>query len=341
MHCTARLMTAVDHPAATPPVDDHPGATPSTDASALIPAGELRELNGRSDRAGWLQTLSHAALILATGWVWGDERLSLLLRLPALLLCGWGLAFAFCAMHECGHRTAFASRAVNDAVAWWAGVLSFYNADFYRRYHQWHHRYTHQPGFDPELEDQPPSSRWAYLLELSGLPWWNAKLRGHLRGLRGEFSANPYIPADAAPAVRRSLLKQAAVYGVLLLLSLPGGNGFLLWHWLLPLALGQPLLRFVLLAEHGGCDTGTNGLSNTRTTLTLAPLRWLMWNMPFHAEHHLFASVPFHALPAAHQWLAPQLRHLDPGYLAVHRRFLADPSLLELPAAPTLQPQPV
>ena len=55
-------MTAVDHPA----------ATPSTDASALIPTADLRQLNARSDRAGWLQTLSHAALIVATGWVWGD-----------------------------------------------------------------------------------------------------------------------------------------------------------------------------------------------------------------------------------------------------------------------------
>jgi len=42
------------------------------------------------------------------------------------------------------------------------GVLSFYNADFYRRYHQWHHRYTHQPGLDPELEGGTPSSRLAY-----------------------------------------------------------------------------------------------------------------------------------------------------------------------------------
>ncbi len=315
MHGIARLVTAVDAP---------------PDNSALLPANELRALNARCDRAGWRQTLGHAALILAAGWVWGDGRLSLLVRLPALLLCGWGLAFAFCAMHECGHRTAFASRSCNDAVAWWAGVLSFYNADFYRRYHQWHHRYTHQPGLDPELEDAPPISRAGYLLELSGLPWWIAKLRGHLRGLRGDFSANPYIPADAAAAVRTSLWKQAAVYGALLLLSLPGANGFLLWFWLLPLAVGQPLLRFVLLAEHGGCTTEPDGLRNTRTTRTLAPLRWLMWNMPFHAEHHLFASIPFHALPAAHGWIASRLEHDDPGYLAVHRAFLADPGVLAL-----------
>jgi fatty acid desaturase len=306
--------------------------------STLLPAPALRELNARSDQAGWIQTLGHAALILASGWVWGNGALPWMVRLPALLLLGWGLAFAFCAMHECGHRTAFASRAVNDAVAWWAGVLSFYNADFYRRYHQWHHRYTNQPGLDPELEDSPPTSRAGYLLQLSGLPWWIAKLRGHWRGLLGDFSPNPYIPADAAPAVRASLLKQAAVYGVVLALSLPGGNGFLLWYWLLPLAVGQPLLRFVLLAEHGGCSSSGDGLANTRTTRTLAPLRWLMWNMPYHVEHHLFASVPFHALEAAHGLIAPRLLHNAPGYLAVHRLFLADPSVLNLP--PSSGPEP-
>jgi fatty acid desaturase len=306
--------------------------------STLLPASVLRDINVRSDQAGWIQTLGHAALILASGWVWGNGALPWVVRLPALLLLGWGLAFAFCAMHECGHRTAFASRAVNDAVAWWAGVLSFYNADFYRRYHQWHHRYTNQPGLDPELEDAPPTSRAGYLLQLSGLPWWIAKLRGHWRGLLGDFSANPYIPADAAPAVRASLWRQAAVYGVVLALSLPGGNGFLLWFWLLPLAVGQPLLRFVLLAEHGGCSSSGDGLANTRTTRTLAPLCWLMWNMPYHVEHHLFASVPFHSLAAAHGLIAPRLLHNAPGYLAVHRRFLADPSVLNLP--PSTGPEP-
>ena len=275
-------------------------------------------------------------MLLSAG-VWLQPTAPWFLRLPALLLLGWTLAFGFCAMHECGHRTAFASRRPNDALAWWAGVLSFYNADFYRRYHQWHHRYTHQPGLDPELEDQPPTTLPAYLLELSGLPWWLGKLRGHWRGLRGDFSGSPYIAPEAAAEVRDSIRRQFLVYGVLLLASLPGANGLLLWGWLLPLALGQPLLRFVLMAEHGGCATTDDGLENTRTTLTLAPLRWLMWNMPFHAEHHLYPSLPFHALRAAHQEIAPRLAHLTRGYLAVHRRFLADPASLALPAAAPLR----
>jgi fatty acid desaturase len=309
----------------------------------LIDAAHLARLNGRRDGPAWRQLALHLMLLLAGVILWGAPRLGgglgpvvpWPLQIVGLLGLGWGLAFAFCAMHECGHRTAFASRTVNDRVAWWAGLLSFYNADFYRRYHQWHHRWTHQPGLDPELEDPPPTHLGSYLLEISGLPWWIGKLRSHRRGLFGDFSGCPYIPAEAAPAVTGSLRRQFALYGLMLLASLPGGNGAILWLWLLPLAVGQPLLRFVLMAEHQGCSFHPDGLVNTRTTLTLAPLRLLMWNMPFHAEHHLYPSLPFHALAAAHGRLAPRLGHCAPGYLAVHRQLLADLPSLGLPASTT------
>ena len=286
---------------------------------ALIPPEQLAALNQRSDTAGWRQTIGHAALIILSATLWLHADAPWPLRLVGLVVLGAGLAFGFCAMHECGHRTAFANRNLNDSVAWWAGVLSFYNADFYRRYHQWHHRYTHQPGLDPELEDPIPTTLRAYLLELSGLSWWIGKVRGHLRALRGDFRNCPYIPEEAAAQVTRSVRLQCALYGALLLASIPAGNGLLLWAWLLPLAVGQPLLRWVLMAEHTGCSFSTDGTTNTRTTLTLVPLRWLMWNMPFHAEHHLYASIPFHALPKAHRYVAPELQHLDHGYLRVHR----------------------
>ena len=310
---------------------------PSGAKADLIAADRLALLNRRSNAAGWRQLSGHLGLILVSGWLWGQTALPLLLRLPALTLLGVALAFGFCAMHECSHRTVFDQRDSNDRWAWWAGVLSFYNADFFRRYHQWHHRYTHLPGLDPELEDPAPSSPSAYLLELTGLGWWLGKLRGHWRGLRGQFSDCPYIPPQAAGQVSNSIRRQWAVYGLLLLLSLPGGNGFGFWFWLLPLAIGQPLLRFVLLAEHGGCPFVADSLRNTRTTYTLAPLRWLMWNMPFHAEHHLYPSLPFHALERAHQQLAPQLTVVAPSYLAVHRGFLANLAALAMPGSSTGQ----
>ncbi|MFQ6538815.1 MULTISPECIES: fatty acid desaturase [Aphanothece] len=301
-------------------------------SSSLIERQALAELNGLRDGPAVVRLAVHLLTIVLTGLVWRQSGLPLIWRAAGLVLNGIALATCFAPLHECCHRTAFRNRSVNDSVAWLAGLLSFYNATFYRRYHQWHHRFTHQPGRDPELEDPVPTTLGGYLLELSGWNWWSGKLRGYGRLLWGDLSALPYLSPEVIPEVRRSVRLQFLVYGVVLALSCIHANGFLFWSWLLPLAVGQPFLRFVLLAEHSGCSFSSDGLANTRTTLTAAPVRWLMWNMPFHAEHHLYPSIPFHALPAAHHWVAPQLRHLAPGYLAVHRKLLRDLPALALPA---------
>jgi fatty acid desaturase len=48
-------------------------------------------------------------------------------------------------------------------------------------------------------------------------------------------------------------------------------------------------------------------------------VRFLMWNLPYHAEHHLFPSIPFHQLPAAHRFLRAHLGALASGYVRVQR----------------------
>ena len=298
----------------------------------LLPRQQLAQLNRLQDGPAWIRLMSHLATIAVGGVLWRLGSLPLPLRLLGLVISGAGLATCFAGLHECCHRTAFRSKQVNDAVAWLMGLLSFYNSTFYRRYHQWHHRYTHLPGLDPELEDPVPTTLQGYVLEISGVHWWTGKLRGYARLLWGDLSSIPYLNADIIPQVRRSIRLQLAVYAVVLVVSLTAGQGFLLWSWLLPLAVGQPLLRMLLLAEHTGCAYSDDGLANTRTTLTVAPVRWLMWNMPFHAEHHLYPSLPFHALPAAHRVIAPRLQHLDQGYLAVHAQLLPRLAQLGQPA---------
>lgn len=299
---------------------------------ALLERNALASLNQLRDGPAILRLTSHLLTLLVGGLIWAQPSWPLALRLAGLLLYGIGLATCFAPLHECCHRTAFRSRRLNDSVAWLAGLLSFYNATFYRRYHQWHHRYTHQPGLDPELEDPLPTSVGAYLLEISGWNWWTGKLAGYRRLLWGDLSALSYLSPESIPQVRRSVRLQFSVYAALALASLATGTGVLFWFWLLPLAMGQPVLRVLLLAEHSGCSFSSDGTENTRTTLTHPAVRWLMWNMPFHAEHHLYPSLPFHALPAAHGAIAPHLRHCDRGYLAVHRRLLRNLPALAMPA---------
>ena len=86
--------------------------------------------------------------------------------------------------------------------------------------------------------------------------------------------------------------------------------------------LGQPALRLYLLAEHTGCPAVPDMLANSRTVLTNTVIRWLAWNMPYHAEHHAYPWLPFHALPAVHESLRGHLRVTAPGYAAASRDIL-------------------
>jgi fatty acid desaturase len=221
------------------------------------------------------------------------------------------------------HYTAFRTRWLNQAVAWIAGAAIFYNADHYRQYHYAHHRYTQDPARDPELIRAKPRTPGEYLYRLSGAPYWVDRIATLWLTARADFSAMPYVPARQRAALVRSVRAQLALYAAIALGGALAGSAAPLIYWLLPGVIGQPVVRFWLLAEHTGCTQDANGLTNTRTTLTVWPVRLLMWNLPFHAEHHLYPSIPFHALPAAHRLVRDRLGFVADGYLRVHRGLIA------------------
>jgi fatty acid desaturase len=260
--------------------------------------------------------------MITSGYLWATNP-HWFIAFPAVVIYGFSLATMFATLHECSHHTAFENNRLNDGVAWLAGILSFYNSTFYRRYHKWHHRYTQIPDKDPELEDPKPQNLQQYLLEISAIPWWLGKIRGHFRIALGQLDNYPYISETASQEVIHSTRLQLLVYAIAIAVSVIFKQPWFVMYWLLPLAIGQPILRMILLAEHTGCTQDDNPLTNTRTTLTWWPIRFLMWNMPYHTEHHLYASIPFHALAAAHAKLLPHLEQLESGYLKVNRNLIA------------------
>jgi fatty acid desaturase len=305
---------------------DNPSAElePAINPKHILSAQQLNDLNQKSNLQGWLHLTGHLAIMGGSGVLWGTQMTHLWIALPALVIYGFSFAAMFAPLHECGHRTAFASDRTNRIVEWVAGCLSFYNSAFYRRYHKWHHRYTLLPGKDPELTDLAPTRWYEYLLILSGIPWWIGKVSTHLTNALGQTPDHPFLSEETKADVIHSTRLQLLTYGGIFASSAALGHPeFILLYWLLPLAVGQPILRFILLAEHTGCQDPHNPLSNTRTTLTLFPLRFMMWNMSFHAEHHLYPSLPFHALANAHSLLKAYFSHVDAGYLRVNQRIVS------------------
>jgi fatty acid desaturase len=288
----------------------------------LLAGADMTALTRRSDARGAARLAAHAGCMTATGLlVWFALPFWYLL-VPAMLLHGITFVTLFAPMHECVHRTAFASRRANVVVGWVAGVLSVYNSTFYWYFHSWHHRYTQDPVRDPELIYRKADSPLAWLREISGANFWWRRLLDYPRLALGRARGLPFIPEPARREVALSMSAQLILYlGAATAIAL--GATAIVYFWLLPVVLAQPVLRALLLVEHTGCSEDANGLSNTRTTLASFPVRLLMWNMPFHAEHHLYPQVPFHLLPALHARIGRHLAHLAPSYPAANREVIA------------------
>src|SRR5262249_15843113 len=110
-------------------------------------------------------------------------------------------------------------------------------------------------------------------------------------------------------------------YAVIASVSMAAGSWAVLVYWLLPMWVSKPLHLLQGIGRHVGLTHESDTLRNTRTLDVPAPVRWVLWNMPYHTVHHTFPSIPFHALPAAHREVEAQLGHPLPsgGYLEVQR----------------------
>ena len=290
-------------------------------ARNVVAPAVLGRLSRRSDVRGALQFAAHGACMCATGLlVWLAQPLWYLL-VPAMALHGVTIVTLFAPMHEGVHRTAFASRTANEVLAWIAGLPSFYNSTYYWHFHSWHHRYTQDPDRDPELMFPKAANRLAYLREISGFTFWFRRAIDYPRLALGRVRNLPFVPDSARRGIALSMSVQLLIY-LAGAASIALGFRGVLFFWFLPALLAQPVLRALLIAEHSGCSQDRNGLTNTRTTLTWFPIRLLMWNMPYHAEHHLYPSIPFHRLPALHRELQDHLRHVARGYGAANREII-------------------
>ncbi len=277
----------------------------------------LKALTRRSDRRGLLQLAGHLGLLCLTGALVLAAADSLWLG-PALLVHGVVLTFLFAPLHECIHRTAFASRRLNDTLAAVFGALLLLPAGYFRAFHLTHHRFTQDPARDPELAGRPLASRRDYLLRISGLPYWGERLATFWRHAAGRVT-EPYLPAPLQRAIVREARGHLTAYALVAAASFAADASLALWLWVIPALLGQPFLRLFLLAEHSGCPRVADMLANSRTTLTNRGMAFLCWNMNRHTAHHAYPAVPFHALPAADRLLAPRIAVRSRGYAALQR----------------------
>ncbi|CAE8582941.1 unnamed protein product [Polarella glacialis] len=297
---------------------------------------QLAVLTARSDRAGFLhlglqygQILAGALLIAGTG-MFG--------RMLGMCLMGFGLVtMGHCAQHECIHNTAFRTRRINNIVSWLASLPRLTNPIWERMLHKDHHTYTNDPARDPEIMAGSPANAlpgdiYSYVTKILrigggkyGLGVWSARVAilttcaaGRIVGYSG-FDLVPEKKATFVKAdLQRSCRLQLGFYAaIILLVAYTNSWAAAAKYWLLPMLVGEPLHAFFHIAHHLNCEHDyKNGRANTRTTPAPSFVRFNMWN-------HLYPSIPFHQLPAAHDALHGHFAHQSSSAVSMHRDLVA------------------
>jgi fatty acid desaturase len=279
----------------------------STRGLALLGPERLRQLSRRSDARGLLQLAGHLGALLVTAAAltaaWGTWA-----AVPVFVLHGYLLASLYAMQHEANHRTAFRSRWLNELVTAFTGFVIVYPARWERWFHFAHHRHTQDPDKDPEILARSPYTLGSYIVALSAATYFYRRLKTVVDLAAGRIPAYAYWLTEEQ---RRVVVAEArwhmAGYAVIAAGSIATGSWAALVYWLLPMWVAKPLHLLQSLGRHVGLTHEADTLRNTRTLLVPAPVRWVLWNMPYHTVHHTFPSIPFHALPVAHREVQARL----------------------------------
>lgn len=241
------------------------------------------------------------ALIFAGVAIWTNP---LTILLGIALLGGRQLGFA-ALMHDCGHRTLFSNKKMNDIVGQW--LCAYPILSDLPRYAAGHRQHHARAGTrtDPDLPNYQnyPITRSSFrrkiMRDLTGQTGWKA-LRATWRRGKTDIMRMPWN----GNAILGHALMNGAMFAVLYLC----GAGWLYLMWPVAFLTSYMLIaRMRQVAEHGAVPDlfDPDPRMNTRTML----VRW--WEKPFmapfglnyHLEHHFHSGIPCYHLEAFHRFL--------------------------------------
>ena len=265
---------------------------------------EIRDLMQKSDAialrdtAIWLGLMCLAAGFAVALWpsLWST---------PFWLIYGvlYGSA-ADSRWHECGHRTAFKTAWMNNAVYQIASFMMMRNPVVWRASHVRHHTDTIVVGRDPEIVAMRPPDLARIALMLIGVVDVYMAFKRMFLHASGRLDPDEamYVAAKDHPKVFRIARIWLVIYACTIVASI-------LMASILPLMLiGLPRLYGAwhhvmtgLLQHLGLAENVSDHRLNTRTVLMNPVSRFIYLNMNYHLEHHMFTMVPYYNLPTLHE----------------------------------------
>jgi fatty acid desaturase len=206
--------------------------------------------------------------------------------------------------HEGAHDLISRNRRVNDFFTWFTLALAGISSEAHRRFHLDHHHYAHTAQ-DPEYQFFDRVIRgvpgWAYFF-IPAFAQIGVNAYGLQKKMAGEVRRRTVLELAAAAVLH------AAIAFVL------GWRRYLLFVFA-PMVTGlyvASVLRSV--TEHHDVTEGSQW-TNARSIVTHPLIEFVWSNVNYHLEHHLYPSVPYHALPELRRVLTAdyQAHHSNVG----------------------------
>ncbi|MAR66343.1 MAG: stearoyl-CoA 9-desaturase [Crocinitomicaceae bacterium] len=276
----------------------------------------LKELSRRSDYEGWKHVVIYFVSLSSLGLLcyssWGTWWFVPIYLTYCTL---WGGADAI--WHECGHRTAFKTRYLNDFFYQIASFMNNFESIRFHWSHSLHHSYT--ASVDPhdfEVEGSifwKPKSLLEFLIIFTpGFGLLNLHKSLHYEILQHALGVETKVMRECIPKDKKaSCIRNSRIYVTLWVAIL--FFAAIVGSWLPVMLLLVPKFFATLnivwgITQHIGLKEDVKDHRLSTRSIRLNPIfSFIYWNMEYHVEHHMFPMVPSHKLPELHEIIKDEL----------------------------------
>ena len=297
---------------------------------------KMKELTARKTLQPLLHVLGHILVSAATGGLVVLAYLYLYWPFIVLAVFIHGTFFNFLGMftgiHELSHGTVFKAKWLGKFFYFILGILTWNNIYKFRLSHFQHHLVTCYEGRDLEVKLPERFKKIDWLFSFTVTPVSGAG------GIPGIFSLIPDTFRYAfghlkegwetmlLPEDRKKERRQVFNYARITLIVHIALAAYFIWSgwWILLFVVTfgsffAPWLAILCaLPQHLGLKGNDPDWRLCARTILLGPIaRFFYWNMNYHIEHHMFASVPFYNLPKLRREIEKDLPKATRGLFKV------------------------
>jgi len=226
----------------------------------------------------------------------------------------WGGADAI--WHECGHRTAFKTRALNDFFYHIASYMNNFEPVRWRWSHSLHHSYT--ASVDPhdfEVDESIFSKNNLVTFILRFIPgyyFFTLHKSLHMEILKHAFGVETKVMKECIPEEKKvNCIRSSRIFVILWIITI--FSCFLI-DTILPILLFLIPKFFIFLnpiwglTQHMGLKENSKDHRESTRSVRLNPIfSFIYWKMEYHIEHHMFPMVPSYNLPKLYEEIKDQL----------------------------------